>query len=173
MGGHRWRAGQRQPVTGLTGRLVAAVGMAGVTGAVLVGVASAAGGGAGPAGDRAADLVPGTPCSTTAKACVDLAGHQAWLIQNGQVTRGPVPLMDGATEDPTPSGTFKVEWKAEHWTSREYGTPMPYSVFFAPGGISFHEGQQDTWSAGCVKLLREDAVAWFNYLQVGDEVQVH
>jgi hypothetical protein len=50
---------------------------------------------------------------------------------------------------------------------------MPYSVFFADGGVACHEGRQDTYSGGCVKLGRGDAVAWFNYLQAGDEVQVH
>jgi hypothetical protein len=45
-------------------------------------------------------------------------------------------------------------------------------VFFAPGGISFREGRQDTPSAGCVKLGPDDAHDWFDYLQVGDEVEV-
>jgi lipoprotein-anchoring transpeptidase ErfK/SrfK len=49
---------------------------------------------------------------------------------------------------------------------------MPYSVFFAAGGIAFHEGRQDTNSAGCVKLVREDAREFFEYLQVGDQVQI-
>lgn len=75
---------------------------------------------------------PGTPCSVGARACVDLAAHTAWLIGDGQVVRGPVALVDGAVEEPTPRGTFTVEWKAEHWTSREFGTPMPYSVFSLP-----------------------------------------
>jgi lipoprotein-anchoring transpeptidase ErfK/SrfK len=65
-----------------------------------------------------------------------------------------------------------VQWKAEQYTSREYLTQMPYSVFFADGGIAFHEGRQDTPSAGCVKLLHDDAVAWFGHLAVGDEVQI-
>ncbi len=45
-------------------------------------------------------------------------------------------------------------------------------VFFAAGGIAFHEGRQDTNSAGCVKLVREDAQEFFEYLQVGDQVQI-
>ena len=45
-------------------------------------------------------------------------------------------------------------------------------VFFAEGGIAFHEGDMDTPSAGCIKLNNADAQAWFAYLQVGDEVQV-
>ena len=38
---------------------------------------------------------------------------------------------------------------------------MPWSVFFADGGIAFHEGDPDTFSAGCVKLDEEDARAFF------------
>ncbi|MBW0092577.1 L,D-transpeptidase [Pseudonocardia sp. KRD-188] len=108
----------------------------------------------------------------TARACVDLAGRTSWLIKDGVVSRGPVPVMIGDEIDPTPRGTFAVEWKAEQWTSREYLTQMPYAVFFAEGGIAFHEGPQDTSSAGCVKLSHENAMAWFEYLQVGDQVQI-
>lgn len=116
--------------------------------------------------------MPGTPCTATARACVQLDKRVSWLFENGAVIRGPVPVMTGDQDDPTPRGTFKVQWKAAEYTSREYFTQMPYSVFFADGGIAFHEGRQDTYSAGCVKLNREDAVAWFGYLQVGDQVQV-
>jgi lipoprotein-anchoring transpeptidase ErfK/SrfK len=119
-----------------------------------------------------AALVAGTPCTVTARACVDLASRTAWLIDAGAVRRGPVSVQIGDEIDPTPYGTFQVEWKAEQWTSREYLTQMPYSVFFAEGGIAFHEGPQDTNSAGCVKLVHADAVAFFEYLQVGDEVQI-
>jgi lipoprotein-anchoring transpeptidase ErfK/SrfK len=118
-------------------------------------------------------LAAGTPCTATARACVALADRQAWLLDGGNVVRGPVPIQHGDYEDPTPLGTFKVQWKAEQYTSREYLTQMPYSVFFADGGIAFHEGTQDTPSAGCVKLGYEDAKAFFYFLQVGDEVQIH
>ncbi|NMH99386.1 L,D-transpeptidase [Pseudonocardia acidicola] len=117
-------------------------------------------------------LVAGTPCTPTARACVDVVGRWAWLLDGDKIVRGPVRIQTGDREDPTPRGTFSVQWKAEQYTSREYLTPMPYSVFFAPGGIAFHQGRQDTPSAGCVKLVEQDAKAWFNYLQVGDEVQV-
>jgi lipoprotein-anchoring transpeptidase ErfK/SrfK len=118
-------------------------------------------------------LVAGTPCTATARACVNLDQRLAWLIDAGRVVRGPVPIQHGDAADPTPKGTFEVQWKAEQYTSREYLTQMPYSVFFAQGGIAFHEGAQSTPSAGCVKLGHEDAKAWFAYLQVGDEVQIH
>ncbi|OZM76024.1 hypothetical protein CFP66_43355 [Pseudonocardia sp. MH-G8] len=117
--------------------------------------------------------VAGTPCTAAARACVDLDARLAWLIDGGKIVRGPVSIRHGDTADPTPKGTFHVQWKAEQYTSREYLTQMPYSVFFADGGIAFHEGTQDTPSAGCVKLGHEDAKAWFAFLQVGDEVQIH
>ena len=119
-----------------------------------------------------ADLTGATPCTAAARACVDLAAHTAWLLRDGEVVRGPVPFVDGDAATPTPRGAFTVEWKARQWTSREYLVPMPYAVFFAPGGIAFHEGRQDTPSAGCVKLGNADAVAFFDDLQVGDKVEV-
>jgi hypothetical protein len=127
----------------------------------------------GPSGGGGPSLVAGTPCTATARACVALAARQAWLLDGGNVVRGPVPIQHGDYEDPTPLGTFTVQWKAEQYTSREYLTQMPYSVFFADGGIAFHEGTQDTPSAGCVKLGNEDAKAFFYFLQVGDEVQIN
>jgi len=125
-----------------------------------------------PAGGGPGAPVSGTPCTASARACVDLTEQTAWLIENGEIKRGPVGIMIGSEEEPTPDGKFTVEWKARDYTSRELLAEMPYAVFFAPGGIAFHEGRQDTYSAGCVKLTNADAVAWFDFLQVGDEVQV-
>lgn len=146
-----------------------------VTGAAVALVASLGIGVAGAAPTSAPRTYPtgATPCTATAKACVDVDGRTAWLMDgHGAIVRGPVSVQTGDDEDPTPRGTFHVQWKAEQYTSREYLTQMPYSVFFADGGVAFHEGRQDTPSAGCVKLDEADAKAWFAYLQVGDEVQV-
>jgi lipoprotein-anchoring transpeptidase ErfK/SrfK len=135
--------------------------------------ATSAGSGSAPIVQPGPERVSGTPCTRTARACVDLHGRVAWLIDNGRAVRGPVHIQTGDRDTPTPLGTFAVQWKAEQYTSREYLTQMPYAVFFADGGIAFHEGRQDTPSGGCVKLVHEDAVAWFNFLQVGNEVQIH
>ncbi len=145
-----------------------------LAGTVTAGVGSAAP--PAPAGGASAVaemIVAGTPCTAAARACVDLDDRQAWLLDNGAVVRGPVDVMAGDDQDPTPRGVFRVQWKAEEYTSRQYLTQMPYSVFFAEGGIAFHEGRQDTYSGGCVKLGHDDAVAWFDFLQVGDQVQIH
>ncbi|MDN5749577.1 MAG: L,D-transpeptidase [Pseudonocardia sp.] len=127
-----------------------------------------------PAPPAAEALVAGTPCTATAMACVDLVGLRAWLLQGGRVVRGPVPISIGGDGDAsTPPGRFRVEWKNKDHVSGESGAPMPYAVFFAPGGIAFHEGNLQTTSAGCVRLAHDEAVAFFDYLRVGDEVQVH
>ena len=49
---------------------------------------------------------------------------------------------------------------------------MPWSVFFADGGIAFHAGNPARASAGCIHLSPADAQAWFEFLQLGDQVQV-
>jgi len=49
---------------------------------------------------------------------------------------------------------------------------MPNAVFFEDGGIAFHSGSPSRSSAGCIHLNPADAEAWFNYLEIGDQVQV-
>ena len=128
---------------------------------------------------REQPLVPGTPCTITARACVDLDSNQSWLFENGAIAQGPVPIATGGPGKETPIGhSLRVYRKEELHQSGEYTAtngepaPMPWSVFFQDGGIAFHEGRIDSPSAGCVRLTEENAVAWFNHLQIGDQVQV-
>ena len=117
--------------------------------------------------------VTGTPCTSSAHACVDLTTQRAWLLQNGAVALGPVGVSSGGPGKETPEGTFKVEWKDKnHKSAEQNGTPMPYSVFFAAGGVAFHGGSLSRASAGCVHLDDKDAIAFYNDLKIGDEVQV-
>ncbi len=119
-------------------------------------------------------LVAGTPCTASAKACVDLASQRAWLLRDGQVIRGPAPIRSGDVGRETTVGTFSVAWKSRDHVSSETGGPMPYSVFFdTRRGVAFHEGRLSNASLGCVRLDRADAIAFFNYLKIGDQVQVH
>jgi hypothetical protein len=123
-------------------------------------------------------LVPGTPCSVAAKACVDLDAKRAWLIRDGRTVRGPVPIASGGPGAETPVGAFRVYRKHRDHYSQEFRlangqpAPMPWSVFFADGGIAFHAGNTARPSAGCIRLRPADAEAWFGHLQVGDRVQV-
>lgn len=117
--------------------------------------------------------VPETPCTHEARACVDLGSKQAWLLDHGKIVHGPVPVGPGGPGRETPRGDFRVERKNPDHRSREFnGAPMPWSVFFAPGGIAFHEGDVTQPSAGCVRLRPQDAPAFFDFLELGDLVQV-
>jgi hypothetical protein len=146
------------------------LGMSCMAGAAFAGTALA--------DDSGGDTVAGTPCTASARACVDLSDHNAWLIQNGKVIRGPVPVSSGGDGAETPPGTFHVLLKDKDHKSNEFkmpngqDAPMPWSVFFEAGGIAFHSGDPAKASAGCIHLSPADAQAWFTSLQVGDEVQV-
>ncbi|NMH98499.1 L,D-transpeptidase [Pseudonocardia acidicola] len=145
---------------------------AGLVGAGTLGSAGVGHAESAPAPAGAAP-VAGTPCTAAARACVDLGAKKAWLIGDGKVVRGPVPMSSGGPGHETPRGDFRVEWKNKSHRSAEFNdAPMPFAVFFAPGGIAFHEGNLSTPSAGCVRLSTADASAFYDFLQVDDRVQV-
>jgi hypothetical protein len=114
-------------------------------------------------------------CPAAAAACVDLGDHLTWLQSDGHITYGPVQMEPGApgTPEATPRGTFRVQWKAgPGYISTEYGEPMPYAVFFAPGGVAFHGGSLTKPSHGCVHLDIGSAQYYHDHLPIGAEVVV-
>jgi L,D-transpeptidase catalytic domain len=116
-----------------------------------------------------------TSCPAAASACVDLSDHLTWLQSHGRITYGPVRMEPGppGTRHATPRGTFRVLWKAgPNYISTEYHEPMPYAVFFAPGGIAFHGGSLTTPSHGCVHLDIGSARYYHDHLPIGAEVVV-
>lgn len=139
------------------------VGAGGLVGAAVLLLAGAVGASAAPSG---------APCGSAARACVDLSTQQAWLLREGNVTYGPVPVATGKASAPTDPGTFQVFWKDLHHRSSEFhNAPMPYSVFFN-GGDAFHEDSVSVRSNGCVHLTHSAAQTFYNTLHVGDVVQV-
>ena len=118
---------------------------------------------------------PRRSCPAAASACVDLTDHLTWLQSDGRITYGPVRMEPGppGTQHATPRGTFQVLWKAgPNFMSSEYHEPMPYAVFFAPGGIAFHGGSLTTPSHGCVHLGIVSARYYHDHLPIGAEVVV-
>jgi L,D-transpeptidase catalytic domain len=112
-------------------------------------------------------------CAPAASACADLSAHLTWLQADGRITYGPVPMEPGAAADPTPRGIFHVAWKAgPHYISTSYGVPIPYAVFFAVGGIAFHQGSLTSSSHGCIHLTMVAARYYNEHLPVGAEVDV-
>ena len=131
--------------------------------------------------DAAAAVTPAagprarSSCPAAASACVDLSDHLTWLQADGRITYGPVLMEPGppGTQRATPRGTFHVQWKAgADYISTEYDEPMPYAVFFAPGGVAFHGGSLTTPSHGCVHLDILSARYYHDHLPVGAVVVV-
>jgi hypothetical protein len=114
-------------------------------------------------------------CPPAAAACVDLTRHLTWLQSDGRVSFGPVRMEPGppGTANATPTGTFSVMWKGgPNVMSNTYHEPMPWAVFFAPGGIAFHAGSLTVPSHGCVHLTMANAHYYNEHLAIGAEVVV-
>jgi hypothetical protein len=124
-----------------------------------------------PAAPADTTLMIGTPCTVTARACVDLTSQKAWLFKDNAIERGPVDITSGGPGKETPTGNFTVAWKDRNHVNPEL-TPMPYSVFFAIGGVAFHGGSLQKQSAGCVHLDLDDAIIFYDSLTIGAPVQV-
>lgn len=113
-----------------------------------------------------------SPCSISDGACIDLSANKSWLLSDGKVSYGPVPITHGRKGYRTPAGTFKVSFKdIDHKSSIFNNAPMPYSVFFN-GGIAFHAGSLRELSHGCIHLSNAAAKTYYNSLKVGSTVQV-
>jgi lipoprotein-anchoring transpeptidase ErfK/SrfK len=113
----------------------------------------------------------GVPCDATAVACVSLSKQEAWLLRDGQVVYGPVKVATGRASLPTPAGIFHVKSKVRDSWSVPYKAWMPWAVYFY-GGDAFHEDPVTVRSHGCVHLSASNAEYFYDFLHVGDEVQV-
>ncbi|MDI2131113.1 eCIS core domain-containing protein [Yinghuangia seranimata] len=110
-------------------------------------------------------------CRDTARACFSVSQKRAWLLGPNKSIVTSVPALGGRPHHKTPVGRFSVQSKDEHHVSSIYKAKMPFYVNFATA-VGFHEGSLSTLSHGCVHLSQAAAVKFFNYLDVGDHVDV-
>ena len=93
-------------------------------------------------------------------------------MRDGRVVIGPIKVATGRPGYGTELGTFHVFRKNQMWYSTIYNNaPMPWSVFF-DGGEAFHEASVYVMSHGCVHVSASYAQSVYNFLHIGDEVQV-
>lgn len=76
---------------------------------------------------------------TAEKAIViDLGKQAAYGYENGKL-KSRFVILSGKGEHETPTGKFKVTRKIKDYVSKEYGSPMPNSLFFIDSrGIAMH-----------------------------------
>ncbi|RRD50429.1 peptidoglycan-binding protein [Arachnia propionica] len=117
-------------------------------------------------------------CLTGRVLCISKKQRKlAWVI-DGEI-KTVLDVRFGSAETPTRNGSFSVGWKSRNHVSTEYGSEMPYAMFFS-GGQAVHysadfasRGYQGA-SHGCVNVRDKGAIATlFDEVKVGDKVVVY
>ena len=128
---------------------------------------------AAPSADPSAAQAPAAPAPevkpepvVTLHVDINLSTQRMTVKSGGQVLHSWA-ISSGRGGYLTPRGTFKPQWRARMWYSRQYdSSPMPYSVFFNRG-IATH-GTSATGmlgrpaSHGCVRLTTSNAKTFYN-----------
>ena len=94
-------------------------------------------------------------------------------------------VVTGKDGKETTAGTYQIFRKHEKYTSKTYGSEMPYTMFFTQDGKAIHGTQMATLrsylhaylnesvgSQGCVGLTDDNAQALFEWAPVGTKVVV-
>lgn len=131
---------------------------------------------------------------------IDLEEQRAYLLFHKRMVLES-PICSGRADHPTPTGSFQVIEKDALHRSSLYGkivdpqgrtlvtnadadmpvppggkfvnAPMPYFLRFT-GGAGLHEGYLPGYPAshGCVRMPKEQAIAFYNAVEVGTPVTV-
>ena len=94
-------------------------------------------------------------------------------------------IVTGRDGKETTAGSYKIFKKHEKYTSKTYGSEMPYTMFFSEDGKAIHGTQMATLrsylhaylaesvgSEGCVGLTDDNARALFEWAPVGTPIVV-
>ena len=94
-------------------------------------------------------------------------------------------IVTGRQSKETTPGSYKIFKKHEKYTSKKYGSEMPYTMFFSSDGKAIHGTQMATLrsylhsyltesvgSQGCIGLTDDNAKAMFEWAPVGTHVVV-
>jgi lipoprotein-anchoring transpeptidase ErfK/SrfK len=119
----------------------------------------------------------------------DISAQRVWLVRDsGRVARSYL-VSGGRDASKLPPGRYEVYSKSRHAVAFNYRETMSFMVRFAHGDrapIGFHDIPRDLrkrlvqtraelgtpTSAGCIRQARPDAVALWNFAEVGTSVVV-
>jgi lipoprotein-anchoring transpeptidase ErfK/SrfK len=109
---------------------------------------------------------------------VDLKNQRAWLYHDGRPTRTS-PITTGRRGKETPLGDFQVVDRHRDWVSNIYNRPMPFFLRLKSsdgrgGDFGLHQGDLTgrPSSAGCIRLPRDEAIAFFSACPIGTKVRI-
>lgn len=105
-------------------------------------------------------------------------------LENGEEVYN-FDIVTGRDGKETTAGRYKIFRKHEKYTSKTYGSEMPYTMFFTKDGKAIHGTQMATLrsylhsyltesvgSQGCVGLTDDNAKALFDWAPMGTTVVV-
>jgi len=94
-------------------------------------------------------------------------------------------IVTGREGKETTAGSYKIFKKHEKYTSKKYGSEMPYTMFFSKDGKAIHGTQMATLrsylhsyltesvgSQGCIGLTDDNAKAMFEWAPLGTPIVV-
>jgi lipoprotein-anchoring transpeptidase ErfK/SrfK len=114
--------------------------------------------------------VPAGPMVVT----VDLKAQTLSVFRGGYEI-GVAVILYGATDKPTPLGTYPIlEKDKDHFSSLYDNAPMPYSLRLTQDGVFIHASDVQWGNAthGCIGLPLPFAKKLFAVMKVGDPVVV-
>lgn len=119
-------------------------------------------------------------CKAGRVLCIDKSSRTLRWVVDGKVLK-TLDVRFGSTVNDTPTreGVFDVYWKDADHVSNEYGSSMPYSMFFS-GGQAVHYSSDfaargyNGASHGCVNVRDYDGIKWlYGQVREGDKVVIY
>ncbi|RUP00662.1 L,D-transpeptidase [Hyphomicrobium sp.] len=123
----------------------------------------------GAAAAKTEPVVKPRPLPPTLTASVDLSRQTMTVSVNGE-PRYRWTISSGASQYPTPTGSFYPQWTSKMWYSKKYdNAPMPNAVFIN-GGVAVHGTYHLAAlgmpaSHGCIRLAPANAKTFYNLVQ--------
>ena len=115
---------------------------------------------------------------------VDIEHQTLAAIENGKEIY-KFDVVTGRDGKETTAGRYSIFRKEKKYTSKTYGSEMPYTMFFSADGKAIHGTQmtvlrsylhsyltESVGSKGCVGLIDDDAKALFEWTPIGTPVVV-
>jgi lipoprotein-anchoring transpeptidase ErfK/SrfK len=119
------------------------------------------------------------------KKIVVVIDTQILLAMEGTKVVYEYDVVTGRPKKETHPGDYRISRKFKDYTSKTYGSPMPYSMFFSKDGKAIHGTEwaavrsylhayitESVGSHGCVGLSEEDAKTLFGWAPVGTPIEV-
>ena len=104
---------------------------------------------------------------------IDLARQLVSVFRGGHEI-GTAVILYGSDKKPSPTGTFTILQKAQHYYSRTYDAPMPYSLRLTDDGVAIHGSKvREGWAShGCIGVPLGFARHLFRTAKKGDPVAI-